>query len=151
MSRNINYDEMYERYKKWYFKQQGVAERQGQGMFSVMYNRKQFRNVYDATKLELKEMVQEGKRGSIGNVYQYMAREQTYGMSQQMYKGLKDLYKEAGEEIKFTRFTTYEEIRAYAPDKIWDTVELYYKQLRADGATSSAAHNMIAQMFFGSD
>lgn len=149
--KKLNVSEQYEKYRNWYFNQQDKVLRQGGAMYSPLYNMKQFAQAYNETKQELKDLVAEGKRTGVGNVYQYMVREQAYPMDQKMYRGLRELYKEAGEKINFNRFTTYEEIRYTAPDIIWDTIQQYYEQLRVDGLNSTSAKALIAQMFFGSD
>lgn len=149
--KKLSVKQQYDIYKREYLKKQIKVAEQGGQMFSPMYSEKKFRARYLETKAQLLEDVKSGSRKGVGNVYQYMISDQAYAIDQKMYRGLKKLYKEAGEEVNFDRFTSYSEIRYRASDKIWETVEGYYKQLRIDGADAVSANQMIAQMFFGSD
>lgn len=149
--KKLSLDDRYDTYRKWYFEQEQKVRRQGQPMYSPMYTKQQFENVYNETKADLKMLVEGGSRKGVGNVYQYMVREQAYPISYGMEKGLKEAYKEAGVKPNFTRFSTYEEIRNEAPQAVWDVISKTYDQLRLDGATGKNAALMISQIFFGSD
>lgn len=149
--KKLSINEQYEKYKKWYFEQQNKVLRQGGQMFSPMYNKQTFVNMYEQTKNELLEGVADGRRKGQGNVYQYMVREQAYPLEYKQYMSLRRAYKEAGEEINFTRFNTMSEIRYRASDNFWNFIEDKYKELRVNGSTGNAAHDWIAQQFFGSD
>lgn len=144
-------DDKYNTYKKWYLQQEEKVRRQGQPMYSPMYSKSQFESVYNETKTDLKMLTESGNRKGVGNVYQYMVREQAYPISYGMEKGLKEAYKEAGVKPTFNRFSTYEDIRNEAPQAVWDVIERTYEQLRADGFKGSEAALMISQIFFGSD
>lgn len=148
--KKYNLDEMYAKYEKWYANQEMKLLKKGREMFSPKYTKGQFRNVYYETKAELTMLKEGGNRGSVGNVYQYMVREQAYPISQGMEKGLKELYKEAGAEVNFTRFDTYEKIRKNTPDKVWDLAQEKYDNYIAIGLTGKKAAEEIAKMFFGS-
>lgn len=149
--KKYNLDEKYSIYRKWYYEQEAKLARNGQSMFSPMYTKNQFRNVYDETKAELKMLKDNGNRKGVGNVYQYIAREQAYPISYGMEKGLRDLYKQAGVKKNWTRSTTYEDIRKNAPDAVWDLVRNEYDNLKMMGISGKNAKLMISQMFFGSD
>ena len=144
-------DEQYEIYKRRYAEQEIKNRRQGEMMYSPMYTKAQFKNVYDETKADLKMLTDSGNRKGVGNVYQYMVREQAYPISYGMEKGLKEAYKEAGVKVNFSRFSTYEDIRNNAPQEVWDVIGNTYEQLKADGFKGSEAAIMISQIFFGSD
>ena len=144
-------DEQYDIYKKRYEEQALKNRRKGEPMYSPMYNKAQFKAVYDETKADLKMSLEGGNRRGVGNVYQYMVREQAYPISYGMEKGLKEAYREAGVKPNFNRFSTYEDIRNNAPEAVWDVISNTYEQLKADGFKGSEAALMISQIFFGSD
>jgi len=144
-------DDRYTIYRREYYRQQAKVNRMGHDMDQPLLTKNQFNNVYEETKSILKMKTDMGTRKGVGNVYQYIVREQAYPISQGLMRGLKDVYQRAGETPNFDRFTTYEQLRNTAPDAVWDVIKDEYHSLLADGNTSSGAKAIIAKIFFGSD
>ena len=86
----------YEAYKKWYYKQEQVNLKAGKPMYITMYTYQEAKEVYDLTKQDLLEDVRKGKRGTVGNVYQYMAREQQSELSYKRAQAVYQMVKEIG-------------------------------------------------------
>lgn len=103
----------YEAYKKWYYKQEQVNLRSGKPMYTTMYNYQEAKLIYDFTKEDLLEDVRKGKRGTIGNVYQYMAREQQSELSYKRTKAVYQYVKETGQDISFKelRYMTSQQLK----------------------------------------
>lgn len=144
-------NDRYTIYRREYYKQQEKVYRMGHDMDQPLLTKNQFNNVYEETKSILKMKMDMGTRKGVGNVYQYIVREQAYPISQGLMKGLKEVYQRAGETPNFDRFTTYEQLRNNAPDAVWDVVKDEYHKLIDDGNTSTQAKAIIAKIFFGSD
>ena len=144
-------NDRYTIYRREYYKQQAKVNRMGHEMDQPLLTKNQFNNVYEETKSILKMKTDMGVRKGVGNVYQYIVREQAYPISQGLMRGLKDVYQRAGETPNFDRFTTYEQLRNTAPDAVWDVLKDEYHTLVADGNTSTEAKAIIAKIFFGSD
>lgn len=75
--------DMYRTYKMWYDKQFEKLDKRGYKMYAEYYKTKgDFMKAYRDTKNQLKEEVRQGKRKGVGNVYQYMVRQQAYKYSE---------------------------------------------------------------------
>ena len=136
----------YNRYVEWYHKQEDIVARKGHRMYSDMYTEKKFKEVYKFTKNDLALDVKEGRRKAIGNVYQYMARDQSYLLDYSTQKALRD----ALPNLKPSRFETLEQIKNRMTDGDWDYIHQVYKQAKYDGMTGKEAYHFIAQAIFGS-
>lgn len=136
----------YKRYTEWYHKQEAIVARQGHKMYSDMYTEKKFQEVYKFTKNDLALDVKEGRRKAIGNVYQYMARDQSYLLDYSTQKALRD----ALPNLKPSRFETLDQIKKRITDDDWDYIHQVYKQAKYDGMTGKEAYHFIAQAIFGS-
>ena len=136
----------YQRYVEWYHKQEEIVARKGHRMYSDMYTEKKFQEVYKFTKNDLALDVKEGRRKAIGNVYQYMARDQSYLMDYSTQKALRD----ALPNLKPSRFETLEQVKKRMTDDDWDYIHQVYKQAKYDGMTGKEAYHFIAQAIFGS-
>lgn len=146
MAKAKSYKGDYQRYVEWYHRQERIAERQGHTMFSQMYSEKRFQDTYAYTKRDLEELVKEGKRGSVGNVYQYMTREQTYLMDYSTQMALKREFP----ELKPHRFETVEDVTKRFTKENWDKLDNLYWQSRHDGLSGRASAAIVSQVFFGS-
>lgn len=144
-------NDRYAIYRRKYYEQEAKLQRMGHEMDQPLLTKNQFNNVFEETKSILKMQKDMGTRKGIGNVYQYIVREQAYPISQGLVRGLKEVYKKTGEEVNFNRFTTYEQLKQNAPDAVWDFLKEEYQTLTAQGMSGKNAKLMIAQIFFGSD
>lgn len=148
---DLEWQQMYRRYMTNYEQQEFKMIRQGKFMDSPMYSFRQFTDAYMGTKEALRLEKELGERGSIGNVYQYMVREQAYPYSQKKIAGMRKAFKEVGfEDVKITRFSTYDDIKNQLTDEDWEKIKNTYYQLQVDGKSMSEARLMISHMFFGS-
>lgn len=150
----------YTRYMKWYRQQELKQAKKGYVMYSPLYSREQAQLQYDMIKSELSEQVTKGKRSAVGNVYQYMARNQVAELSYAQAKAYNRLAKSTGMKI------TLDEIRHKSLDFIkneinWDMVKQDRKQAKGyynehhnisfDGYTFSSVESYVAYKYFGSD
>lgn len=136
----------YQRYVEWYHKQEAIVARKGHKMYSDMYTEKKFQEVYKFTKNDLALDVKEGRRKAIGNVYQYMARDQSYLLDYSTQKALRD----ALPNLKPSRFETLDQVKKRMTDDDWDYIHQVYNQAKYDGMTKKEAYHFIAQAIFGS-
>ena len=136
----------YQRYVEWYRKQEQIVARKGHKMWDSMYSEKRFKEVYKFTKNDLELQVKAGQRKAVGNVYQYMARDQTYLMDYSTQKALRN----ALPNVKPSRFETLDEVKRRMTDSDWDYIHQVYKQAKYDGMTGTEAYHFIAQAIFGS-
>ena len=140
----------YEAYKKWYYKQEQVNLRQGKPMYLNMYTYQEAKEIYDLTKQDLLEDVRTGKRGSVGNVYQYMAREQQSELSYKRAQAVYQMVKETGQDISF------KELRYMTTDQLknnidWSLLENAKETYRALGFSTSQVNKLISTNYFGSE
>ena len=140
----------YEAYKKWYYKQEQVNLRQGKPMYLNMYTYQEAKEIYDLTKQDLLEDVRTGKRGTVGNVYQYMAREQQSELSYKRAQAVYQMVKETGQDISF------KELRYMTADQLknnidWSFLENAKETYRALGFSTSQVNKLISTNYFGSE
>lgn len=114
----------YEAYKKWYYKQEQVNLRAGKPMYTTMYNYEEAKLVYDFTKEDLTDDVRKGKRGTIGNIYQYMAREQQAEVSYKVTKALYQYVKATGQDISF------KELRYFTKQQLKNNIDWSYVEIQ---------------------
>ena len=140
----------YEAYKRWYYKQEQVNIRQGKPMYINMYTYQEAKEVYELTKEDLLEDVRKGKRGTIGNVYQYMAREQQSELSYKRAQAVYQMVKETGQDISFKelRFMTAEQLKNNID---WTLLENAKETYRALGFSTSQVNKLISTNYFGSE
>ena len=140
----------YEAYKKWYYKQEQVNLRQGKPMYITMYTYQEAKEVYELTKEDLREEFRKGKRGSVPNVYQYMAREQQSELSYKRAQAVYQMVKETGQDISFKelRFMTAEQLKNNID---WSFLENAKETYRALGFNVSQVNKLISTNYFGSE
>ena len=114
----------YEAYKRWYYKQEQVNLKAGKPMYTTMYNYEEAKLVYDFTKEDLTEELRKGKRGSVGNVYQYMAREQQAEVSYKVTKALYQYVKATGQDISF------KELRYFTKQQLKNNIDWSYIEIQ---------------------
>ena len=139
----------YEAYKKWYYKQEQVNLRKGMPMYLTMYTYQEAKEVYDLTKQDLLEDVRTGKRGSVGNVYQYMAREQQAELSYKRTMAVYQYVKETGQDISFKelRYMTNQQLKNNID---WSFLEVQ-KQVWTDrGWDITKINEQVSINYFGS-
>ena len=140
----------YEAYKKWYYKQEQVNLRKGKPMYLNMYTYQEAKLIYDFTKEDLLEDVRTGKRGSVGNVYQYMAREQQAELSYKRTKAVYQYVKETGQDISFKelRYMTNQQLKNNID---WSFLEVQ-KQIWTDrGWDITKINQQVSINYYGSD
>lgn len=140
----------YEAYKRWYYKQEQVNLKAGKPMYINMYTYEEAKEVYDLTKQDLLEDVRKGKRGTVGNVYQYMAREQQSELSYKRAQAVYQMVKETGQDISFKelRFMTAKQLKNNID---WSFLENAKETYRALGYNVTEVNNLISTNFFGSE
>ena len=139
----------YEAYKKWYYKQEQVNLKAGKPMYTTMYNYQEAKLIYDLTKEDLLDDVHKGKRGSVGNVYQYMAREQQAELSYKRTKAVYQYVKETGQDISFKelRYMTNQQLKNNID---WSFLEVQ-KQVWTDrGWDITKINAQVSINYFGS-
>lgn len=140
----------YEAYKKWYHKQEQVNLRAGKPMYTTMYNYQEAKLIYDFTKEDLTEDVRKGNRGTIGNVYQYMAREQQAELSYKRTMAVYQYVKETGQDISFKqlRYFTKQQLKNNID---WSQLEVQ-KQIWLDrGWDITKINQQVSINYYGSD
>lgn len=140
----------YEAYKKWYYKQEQVNLKAGKPMYTTMYNYQEAKLIYDFTKEDLLEDVRKGKRGTIGNVYQYMAREQQSELSYKRAKAVYQYVKATGQDISFKqlRYMTSQQLKNNID---WSHIEVQ-KQIWLDkGWDLTKINEQVSINYYGSD
>ena len=140
----------YEAYKKWYYKQEQVNLRQGKPMYITMYTYQEAKEVYELTKEDLREEFRKGKRGSVPNVYQYMAREQQAELSYKRTKAVYQYVKATGQDISFKelRYFTAQQLKNNID---WSYLEVFKQDKRDLGYTITDINSMVSENYFGSD
>ena len=140
----------YEAYKKWYYKQEQVNLRKGKPMYLNMYTYQEAKLIYDFTKEDLLEDVRKGKRGTVGNVYQYMAREQQAELSYKRTMAVYQYVKETGQDISFKelRYMTSQQLKNNID---WSFLEVQ-KQIWTDkGWDITKINQQVSINYYGSD
>lgn len=140
----------YEAYKKWYYKQEQVNLKAGKPMYTTMYNYQEAKLIYDFTKEDLLDDVHKGKRGSVGNVYQYMAREQQAELSYKRTKAVYQYVKATGQDISFKelRYMTKQQLKNNID---WSYLEVQ-KQIWTDrGWDITKINKQVSINYYGSD
>ena len=140
----------YEAYKKWYYKQEQVNLRAGKPMYTTMYNYQEAKLVYDFTKEDLLEDVRKGKRGTIGNVYQYMAREQQSELSYKRANAVYQYVKATGQDISFKqlRYMTSQQLKNNID---WSHLEVQKKIWLDRGWDLTKINEQVSINYYGSD
>ena len=139
----------YERYKKWYYEQEQVNLRAGKPMYITMYTYQEAKEVYELTKEDLREEFRKGKRGSVPNVYQYMAREQQTELSYKRTQAVYQYVKETGQDFSFKelRYMTSQQLKNNID---WSHLEVQ-KQVWTDrGWDITKINQQVSINYFGS-
>lgn len=140
----------YEAYKKWYYKQEQVNLRQGKSMYLNMYTYQEAKEIYDLTKQDLLEDVRTGKRGTVGNVYQYMAREQQSELSYKRTRAVYQYVKETGQDISFKelRYMTNQQLKNNID---WSFLEVQKQVWKDKGWDITKINEQVSINYYGSD
>ena len=136
----------YKRYVEWYRKQAEIVARKGHKMYSDMYSEKRFHEKYKYYRSVYQYDIKQGKRKTIGNLYQYMTRDQSYLMDYSTQKALRTAFP----KLKPSRFETIKEIKSRMTDEDFDYIRYQYHLARTELSVDGALE-YIAQTFFGSD
>ena len=140
----------YEAYKKWYYKQEQVNLRKGKPMYLNMYTYQEAKLIYEFTKEDLLEDVRKGKRGSVGNVYQYMAREQQAELSYKRTMAVYQYVKETGQDISFKelRYMTNQQLKNNID---WSFLEVQKQIWKDRGWDITKINQQVSINYYGSD
>lgn len=140
----------YEAYKKWYYKQEQVNLRAGKPMYTTMYNYEEAKLIYDFTKEDLLDDVHKGKRGTVGNVYQYMAREQQSELSYKRTKAVYQYVKATGQDISFKqlRYMTSQQLKNNID---WSHLEVQKQIWKDRGWDITKINQQVSINYYGSD
>lgn len=133
----------YESYKEAYRKKQNSLTKKGLSMYDSMLTKSEFEAVYEATRNDLKAMVNRGERKVIGNVTQTIVTEQTYEYTQRQGKALAEYAKATGQNL------TQQQIRAGQLD--WSMLEDKQIELKNLGLSKAEVRETIGQLYFGSE
>lgn len=139
----------YEAYKRWYYKQEQVNLKAGHPMYTTMYNYQEAKLIYDFTKEDLLEDIRKGKRGTVGNVYQYMAREQQAELSYKRTKAVYQYVKATGQHFSFKeiRYMTSQQLKNNID---WSFIEVQ-KQIWTDrGWDITKINQQVSINYYGS-
>ncbi len=150
----------YTRYLKWYRQEEAKQAKQGYVMYSPLYSREQAQLQYEMIKSELADQVKHRKRSAIGNVYQYMARNQVAELSYAQAKAYNRLAKATGMNINLNDMR-HKTISWVKSEIDWDMVKNDRKLAKQefdlnhyvnfDGYMFSSVEAYIAYKYFGSD
>lgn len=140
----------YEAYKKWYYKQEQVNLRKGKPMYLNMYTYQEAKLIYDFTKEDLLEDVRKGKRGTVGNVYQYMAREQQAELSYKRTMAVYQYVKETGQDISFKelRYMTSQQLKNNID---WSFLDVQKQIWKDRGWDITKINEQVSINYYGSD
>ena len=140
----------YEAYKKWYYKQEQVNLRKGKPMYLNMYTYQEAKLIYDFTKEDLLEDVRKGKRGTVGNVYQYMAREQQAELSYKRTMAVYQYVKETGQDISFKelRYMTSQQLKKNID---WSFLDVQKQIWKDRGWDITKINEQVSINYYGSD
>lgn len=133
----------YESYKAAYRKKQNALTKKGLSMYDSMLTKSEFEAVYEATRNDLKSMVNRGERKVIGNVTQTIVTEQTYEYTQRQGKALAEYAKATGQNL------TQQQIRAGQLD--WSMLQDKQIELKNLGLSKAEVRETIGQLYFGSE
>lgn len=139
----------YEAYKRWYYQQEQVNLRAGKPMYTNMYTYQEAKFVYDLTKEDLREEFRKGKRGSVPNVYQYMAREQQAELSYKRARAVYQYVKATGQDFSFKqlRYMTAQQLKNNID---WSHLEVQ-KQIWTDrGWDLTKINEQVSINYYGS-
>lgn len=147
----------YERYEQWFFKQQSKMAKKGLTMIeNIKISKPEFYQRYREIRNDLKSQVNAGYRSSIGNIYQYLVREQAYGGKYETIATLKRegfLKLRKGVTIQEVATLDWEQLRTsdYGGSLIdWNSIRQIYRDLKAEGYTGKKSREWISQNIFGS-
>ena len=137
----------YERYVRNYEVQEAKANRAGYLMNERMLTEREAYERYRATRRMLEIEVKNNERGSIGNVYQYMVRDQAAPNSWAMAKAIKRYSKETGQNVKLKDILYTEDIKTIVD---FSYEKQYRDQLKAQGLSWVEIDKRVSHLFFGS-
>ena len=144
----------YDRYVNNYIVQQDKATRAGYVMNERMLTEREARARYNTTKMMLKLEVESGERKAIGNVYQYMVRDQSAPNSWAMAKAMKKYVTETGQNIKLKDILYTEDLKQLID---FSYEKEYREQLKKDHIDPKTGKvnwkeidRIISNVFFGS-
>lgn len=137
----------YDTYKKHYHEQDLKNSRKGYKMNEPLLSEEKARHRYGLTKKIRIEAVADGESKGVGNVYQYMVRDQSAPNSYDQalsYKKFADITKQ---DVKLKDILHTENLKDILDFSI---ISDYSKSLKEQGFTSAQIDKEISRVFFGS-
>ena len=137
----------YDTYKKHYHEQELKNSRKGYTMNEPMLSEAQARQRYGLTKKVRIEAVADGESKGVGNVYQYMVRDQSAPNSYAQALSFKKFADITEQNVKLKDILHTENLKDLLD---FSMISDYAKDLREQGFTSAQIDKEISRVFFGS-
>lgn len=137
----------YDTYKKHYHEQELKNERKGYTMNEPMLSEEQARQRYGLTKKIRIEAVADGESKGVGNVYQYMVRDQSAPNSYAQALSYKKFAEITKQEVKLKDILHTEDLKEILD---FSMISDYARSLKEQGFTSAQIDKEISRVFFGS-
>ena len=137
----------YDTYKKHYYEQELKNARKGYSMNEPMLSEAKARQRYGLTKMYRIEAVADGESKGVGNVYQYMVRDQSAPNSYAQalaYKRFADITKQ---DVKLKDILHTNDLKEILD---FSMISDYSRSLKEQGFTSAQIDKEISRVFFGS-
>lgn len=137
----------YETYKKHYYEQELKNARKGYTMNEPLLSEAKARKRYGLTKMVRIEAVADGESKGVGNVYQYMVRDQSAPNSYAQALAYKKFANVTGQDVKLKDILHTDDLKDILD---FSMIKDYEKDLKAQGFTSAQIDKEISRVFFGS-
>lgn len=137
----------YDTYKKHYHEQELKNSRKGYTMNEPMLSEAQARQRYGLTKKIRIEAVADGESKGVGNVYQYMVRDQSAPNSYAQALAYKKFADITEQDVKLKDILHTEDLKEILD---FSMISDYEKSLKEQGFTSAQIDKEISRVFFGS-
>ena len=137
----------YDTYKKHYYEQELKNARKGYTMNEPMLSEEKARQRYGLTKMYRIQDVASGESKGVGNVYQYMVRDQSAPNSYAQALAYKRFADITEQDVKLKDILHTEDLKEILD---FSMIKDYEKDLREQGFTSAQIDKEISRVFFGS-
>lgn len=137
----------YDTYKKHYYEQELKNARKGYTMNEPMLSEGKARQRYGLTKKVRMELVADGESKGVGNVYQYMVRDQSAPNSYAQALAYKKFADITEQNVKLKDILHTEDLKEILD---FSMISDYAKSLKEQGFTSAQIDKEISRVFFGS-
>ena len=137
----------YDTYKKHYYEQELKNARKGYTMNEPMLSEEKARKRYGLTKMYRMQDVADGESKGVGNVYQYMVRDQSAPNSYAQALAYKRFADVTEQDVKLKDILHTEDLKEILD---FSMIKDYEKDLKKQGFTSAQIDKEISRVFFGS-